>query len=99
MEHRYETPGALRHDARTLADDTRALLDATAEVADEKVRAARERLSHALERGKEVYGSLHDRALERAQAADDCIRDHPYQTMACAFGIGALVGILLTRRD
>lgn len=96
--NRYETPTALRHDARTLADDARALLEATAEVADEKVAEARRRLSEALERGHETYALLRDKARQGAKAADEAVRQHPYETIVAAFGIGALVGFLLSRR-
>lgn len=95
---RYETPDAVRHDAHTLAEDARALLDATSEIADEKVAAARQRLEDALVSGRNVYNRLHERAVEGAKAADKCVRENPYQSIAIAFGIGAVVGFLLPRR-
>jgi len=96
---RYETPDALRHDARTLAEDARALLDATAEVTDEKVAAARERLNEALASGGQAVTRLQKKASQGAQAADQAIRSHPYQAIAIVFGVGALLGYLITRRD
>ena len=50
-KNRLETPSAVRHDARTLADDARGLLEATKEIGDEKVAECRERLTEALENG------------------------------------------------
>jgi ElaB/YqjD/DUF883 family membrane-anchored ribosome-binding protein len=97
MSH-YETPEALRNDAHTLADDTRALLNATAEVADEKVAQARKRLQSALASGRVAYEDLQSRAREGARAAEECVRKHPFESMAVAFGAGALIGVLLTRR-
>ena len=99
METRYELPRALRHDARTLVSDARALFDAMSEIADEKVTIARRRLGEALERGKESYSHLHDKVIEGAKVADQSVREHPYHTLALAIGIGALVGICLSRRD
>jgi ElaB/YqjD/DUF883 family membrane-anchored ribosome-binding protein len=96
---RYETPNALRHDAHTLADDARALLAATADLTDEKVAEARQRLTEALESGKQTFNRLQEKATESAQAADKAIRSHPYQSMAIAFGVGALLGFLISRRD
>ena len=96
---RYETPDALRHDARTLAEDARALLDATAEVTDEKVAEARQRLTEALADGKQTYARFREKATQRVQATDQAIRNNPYQSMAIAFGLGALLGFLITRRD
>jgi len=98
LEHHYETPTALRHDARTLMEDARALVEATSEIADEKVTQARERLAEALERGKHTYQRFQQKAIEGAKVTDEAIRTHPYQTAAVAFGVGALVGALLARR-
>ena len=97
--NRYETPGALCHDARTLAEDARALLEATAEITDEKIAEARKRLGEALETGKETYDDVRERVILGAKAADRAVHEHPYPTMAVVFGIGALVGFLLTRRN
>jgi ElaB/YqjD/DUF883 family membrane-anchored ribosome-binding protein len=81
-----------------LADDARELLAATAGMAESKVVEARKRLKVALERGKEAWGDLQDRASAQAKVADEVIRDHPYQSIGIAFGIGALLGVLMARR-
>jgi ElaB/YqjD/DUF883 family membrane-anchored ribosome-binding protein len=39
-----------------------------------------------------------EKAVERAKAADRVIRDHPYQTVGLAFGLGLLIGVLVFRR-
>jgi ElaB/YqjD/DUF883 family membrane-anchored ribosome-binding protein len=95
---RYETPDALRKDASTLADDARALLEATASATDEKIAQARERLQDALDSGKEAYSRLTDKCVQGAQAVDQTIRANPYQSLAIAFGVGALLGFLVSRR-
>ena len=87
------------NDMGTLAADARALMAATADVAGDKVAEARKRLAAALESGKEMIGRVRDRAVERAKAADEVVRENPYQTIAIAFGIGAVVGCLLARRN
>jgi ElaB/YqjD/DUF883 family membrane-anchored ribosome-binding protein len=38
------------------------------------------------------------KAVERAKAADRLVRDHPYQTIGLAFGLGLLIGVLARRR-
>ena len=81
-----------------LAEDASALMAATADVAGEKVANARKRLAAALERAKEMAGRVRDRAVEGAKATDKCVHEHPYQAMAVAFGVGAIVGYLLSRR-
>jgi ElaB/YqjD/DUF883 family membrane-anchored ribosome-binding protein len=37
-------------------------------------------------------------AVERAKAADRVVRDHPYQTLGLALGLGLLIGILARRK-
>jgi ElaB/YqjD/DUF883 family membrane-anchored ribosome-binding protein len=94
-----EAADDLRQDAHTLADDARALLDATAGLTDEKIAEARQRLLAALESGKQTCARLTDKALQGAQAVDQTIRSNPYQSLAIAFGVGALLGFLVSRRD
>jgi len=85
-------------DLESLAEDAQALLAATADVAEEKVIEARERLANALDRGKATWVRVQDRAVEGAKATDQAIRTHPYQALGVAFGIGAVLGLLLSRR-
>ena len=86
------------HNVGQLAEDARALLNATADVAGEKASEARRRLTAALERGKEIYGTARDKAIEGSKVADQTIRENPYQTIAIGIGLGALVGYLIGRR-
>ena len=89
---------AISNDMSQLADDARALMAATADVAGEKVGEARKRLAAALERGKEIYGRVREKAVEGAKAADEAVHEHPYQAIAIGVGVGAVLGYLLTRR-
>ena len=89
---------AIINDMGTLAEDARALMAATADVAGEKVGEARKRLTASLESAKEMASRVRDKAVEGAQAADDVVREHPYQALGIAFGVGALVALLLARR-
>ena len=89
---------AISNDMGQLAEDARALMAATADVAGEKVGEARKRLAAALERGKEIYGCVRDKAVEGAKAADEAVHEHPYQAIAIGVGAGVLIGFLLARR-
>ena len=89
---------ATSNDMGTLAEDARALMAATADVAGEKVSEARKRLADALESGKKILGRVKEKAVEGAKATDEAVREHPYQAIAVAFGVGALVGYLAARR-
>jgi ElaB/YqjD/DUF883 family membrane-anchored ribosome-binding protein len=86
------------NDTGTLAEDARSLMAATADVGEERVIEARNRLAAALERGKEIYGRARDKAVEGAKAADAAVHKHPYQAIGIAFGVGALVGYLISHR-
>jgi ElaB/YqjD/DUF883 family membrane-anchored ribosome-binding protein len=86
------------NDMGTLAEDARALMAATADVAGEKVAEARKRLGAALESGREMYGSVRDKAIKKARAVDETVHEHPYHAMGIAFGVGVIIGVLVTRR-
>ena len=89
---------ASENDLGTLAEDARALIAATADVAGEKVGEARKRLAAALESGKEIYGRVREKAVEGAKVADQTVRENPYQAIAIAVGVGAVIGFLVARR-
>ena len=89
---------AICNDMGTLAEDARALMTATADVAGEKVSEARKRLAAALESGKEIYGQVREQTVQGVQAADEAVREHPYQAIGIAFGIGAILGFLINSR-
>ena len=89
---------ATTSDMGALAEDARALMAATADVAGEKVGEARKRLAAALERGKEIYGNVRDKAVEGAKATDEAIHEHPYQAIGIALGVGAILGYVVARR-
>ena len=95
MSKHAHAPG---NDMGTLAEDARALMAATADVAGEKDAEARTRLAAALESAQEIAGRVRDKAVEGAKAADEAVRDNPYQAIGIAFGVGAIVGYLVARR-
>ena len=90
---------AFNDEMATLAEDARNLMAATADVAEEKVVEARKRLGIALDGGRKILGRARDKAVEGARAADQTVHEHPYETIGIAFGVGALIGFLLGRRN
>src|SRR5579862_5058429 len=88
----------VENDLGTLAQDARDLMAATADVAGEKVSEARKRLAAALENGKRAFGRIKDKAVDGAKATDEALREHPYQAIAIAIGVGAVIGYLASRR-
>ena len=58
----------------------------------------RMRLSSAIESAKATYHRLEEKAVAGAKATDKVIREHPYESLGVAFGLGLLVGVLVTRK-
>jgi len=82
-----------------LADDARALMAATADVGGDKVVEARKRLAAALDSGKQIFGRVREKTVGSAKAADQVVRENPYQTLVIAVGVAVVIGYLLGRRD
>lgn len=111
MEAKYD-PTETVYDAqareRVLADlhaltrDAEDLVKATAGDVSEKAKEARARLSAALERAKTTCVHLQEQTVATAKAAakkaDTVIREHPYESIGIAFGIGLLLGVVVARK-
>jgi ElaB/YqjD/DUF883 family membrane-anchored ribosome-binding protein len=54
----------------------------------------RAKLEATVEKAKEVCERLQEQTAAAAKATDRAVRDHPYQAMGIAFGVGVLVGVL-----
>jgi ElaB/YqjD/DUF883 family membrane-anchored ribosome-binding protein len=78
--------------------DGEELLKAGARNLSEHGVAARERLAAALEAAKETRRKLEERVIAGTRQTDRLVREHPYQSIGVAFGVGMLLGILLNRR-
>ena len=72
--------------------------NADANETSEKLAELRERLANAVESAKVAAKRLEEKTVAAAKATDRVIRDHPYQTVGIAFGLGILIGVLLGRR-
>ena len=60
-------------------------------------RELRAKLEAATEKAKEVCKRLEQKTVEAAKVTDKTIREHPYQAIGIAFGVGLLIGVLATR--
>ena len=111
METNFETieksHGAIarervRADLETLTRDAEDLLKATAGDVSEKAKEARSRVAAALERAKTTCTHLQEQTVATAKAAakkaDTVIREHPYESIGVAFGIGLLLGVVVARK-
>jgi len=84
-------------DLKLVMRDAEDLFDATADAAGEKVKDVRNRLAKALESGKASCSLAQERAVQAAKATDQVIREHPYESIGIAFGVGLLIGVLASR--
>jgi ElaB/YqjD/DUF883 family membrane-anchored ribosome-binding protein len=62
---------------------------------DEQQSATTEKIVTEL---KAMIQRAEKKAVEQAKAADRVVRDHPYETIGIAFGLGLLIGILARRK-
>jgi ElaB/YqjD/DUF883 family membrane-anchored ribosome-binding protein len=88
----------LAENFKTVTQDAENLVRETASGLGERAREARARLAASLAGARENLHRFNEKALEGAKATDRVIRDHPYQSIGVAFGIGILIGVLVTRR-
>lgn len=71
--------------------------------------AARETFEQAADKGREAAGRLNaavqsakaniqEKTVASARATDRAIRQHPYESLGVAFGLGLVIGVLINRR-
>ena len=91
--NRGETQKALE-DLGTAVEEGEASLK---NLAGDKTGEIRARLQAAVERAKAVYERLQEKTVAAAKATDKTVREHPYQAIGIAFGMGVLIGVLAAR--
>lgn len=92
------TMGKLIQDFKVVVHDAESLLRASAGELGEKAREARVRLAASLEGAKANFYKVEEKAIAGAKATDAVIRRHPYESIGVAFGVGLLIGVLVSRR-
>jgi ElaB/YqjD/DUF883 family membrane-anchored ribosome-binding protein len=69
---------------------------------NQQADAARDRFEATLKTAKDELDALQDSALRKARRAarqaDHAVHDHPYASMGAAAAVGALIGMLISRR-
>ncbi len=93
-----QTNERLAEDLKSLAHDADELMKATAGQTGDKVSELRGRLATALESAKATCQRLEEKTVAAAKATDHAIREHPYESIGIAFGLGLLVGVLVARK-
>ena len=92
------TMGKLVEDFKVVMHDAESLLKASAGELGERAREARTRLAASLQSARVKLTLAEERAFAGAKATDRVIREHPYQSLGVAFGVGLLLGVLVARR-
>jgi len=85
-------------DLKTVTKDAEELLKTVSGEKGNGSQEIRMRLSSAIESAKATYRRMEEKAVAGAKATDKVIRDHPYESLGVAFGLGLLVGVLVTRK-
>ena len=58
----------------------------------------RANLESVIEKAKDVCEQLQNQTTAAAKATDKSIREHPYEALGIVFGLGVLLGVLVSRR-
>jgi ElaB/YqjD/DUF883 family membrane-anchored ribosome-binding protein len=85
-------------DLKRVVRDSEELLQDSAEAVGEKAHELRDRMTRVLELAKVAGRRLELKVKQGTNAADSVIRDHPYQSLGIAFGVGVLIGVLVARK-
>jgi len=85
-------------DLKTVTKDAEELLKTVSGEKGNGSQELRMRLSSAIDSAKATYRRMEEKAVAGAKATDKVIRDHPYESLGIAFGLGLLVGVLVTRK-
>ena len=83
----------LVRDFKVVVQDAETLAKATAGDLGDRVRDARSRLAASIEGSKASFQKLEEKAKAGWQAGDVVIREHPYQSIGVALGVGLLIGV------
>ena len=85
-------------DLKTVTKDAEELLKTVSGEEGNGSHDLRMRLSSAIDSAKATYRNLEEKTVAGAKATDKVIRSHPYESLGVAFGLGLLVGVLVTRK-
>jgi len=85
-------------DLKTVTKDAEELLKTVSGEEGNGSQDIRMRLSSAIESAKATYHRLEEKAVAGAKATDNVIREHPYESLGVGFGLGLLVGVLVSRK-
>lgn len=89
---------AMSAEMREIITHAQALVEATAGEVDDRIGKVRTELEERLRAAKDKYGQLESQFMDKFKAADELVRDSPYQAMGGTFLAGLLLGWFMTRK-
>lgn len=84
----------LVEDLGRVVKDAETLLKDAGETLPEKTR---DQLRKAVDQIKEKYEAVQERAIAGAQSTEKLVREHPYESLGVAFGVGLVIGLLINK--
>ncbi len=66
--------------------------------ANEMIETGRETVRRFGDAWQSTKNNIQEKAATSVKATDRVIRDHPYESLGIAFGIGVLLGVLINRK-
>ena len=97
MNKTMEGEQKLAENLHSVTEDAENFVRETGHGLSEKAKEARARLAASLASSRQGLNKLNEKAIAGAKATDKVIRDNPYQSIGVAFGLGILIGVLVTR--
>ncbi|HTL67419.1 MAG TPA: DUF883 family protein [Lacunisphaera sp.] len=91
------TEPQITEELRTLIHEAEQVLGRSAQDAGGRIDDLRNRLRDVLQDGRHSLERLRGQAMQRARQADQLVRDNPYYAIGVAAGVGALIGVLVSR--
>jgi len=92
----------LMRDLGVVIEDAQVLLRMTADQVGEDVEGVRARVEARLAEASQELRHLQEAAVKSAEAAGDAtdkyVREHPWQAIGIAAGVGLLLGLLLRKQ-
>lgn len=94
------TPDELLNELRALLTEAERVFGAaTADDQGSATDELRRRFEAAQERLTKLADETRRKVTDGLKSTDESIREHPYQSLAIALGLGLLIGVLLGRRS
>lgn len=88
-------PKEILNEVKALIDEAETIMTgAPSDLTVDALGTLRERFDAAQERFSELYAGARKKVVAGAKCTDEAIRENPYQALAIALGVGAVLGSL-----